>query len=36
VIPRYFIYLALAGWIAALIGLIGTLVRSDIKQSRAR
>src|SRR5215510_8660711 len=28
VIPRYFIYLALAGWIAALVGLIGTLVRN--------
>ena len=26
VIPRYFIYLALAGWIAALLGLIGTLL----------
>ena len=28
VIPRYFIYLALAGWIAAFVGLIATLVRS--------
>ena len=28
VIPRYFIYLALAGWIAVSVGLIGTLVRS--------
>jgi len=27
VIPRYFIYLALAGWIAALVGLIGSLVK---------
>ena len=25
VVPRYFIYLALAGWIAASVGLIGTL-----------
>lgn len=28
VVPRYFIYLALAGWIAASIGLIATFVRS--------
>jgi tellurite resistance protein TehA-like permease len=28
IIPRYFIYLALAGWIAALLGLIGTLLRN--------
>ena len=28
VIPRYFIYLALAGWIAASFGLMSTLVRS--------
>jgi len=28
VIPRYFIYLALAGWIAALLGLIFSLVES--------
>jgi tellurite resistance protein TehA-like permease len=28
VIPRYFIYLALAGWIATSVGLIGTLIRS--------
>ena len=27
VIPRYFIYLALAGWIVASLGLIGTLIR---------
>lgn len=27
VIPRYFIYLALAGWLATLVGLLGTLVR---------
>jgi len=27
IIPRYFIYLALAGWIAASVGLIGTLIR---------
>ena len=27
VIPRYFIYLALAGWLAVSVGLIGTLVR---------
>jgi tellurite resistance protein TehA-like permease len=26
VIPRYFIYLALAGWTAALLGLLGTLL----------
>ena len=31
VIPRYFIYLALAGWIAALLGLIGNLVRSPVE-----
>ena len=28
VIPRYFIYLALAGWIATSVGLIGALVRN--------
>jgi len=28
VIPRYFIYLALAGWLAASLGLLGSLVRS--------
>lgn len=28
VIPRYFIYVALAGWIAVSVGLIGTLVRN--------
>jgi tellurite resistance protein TehA-like permease len=28
VIPRYFIYLALAGWIAASVGLLSTLFRS--------
>ena len=28
VIPRYFIYLALAAWIAASVGLIGTLIRN--------
>jgi len=28
VIPRYFVYLALAGWIAALVGLLGTLLRN--------
>ncbi|HEU4870408.1 MAG TPA: tellurite resistance/C4-dicarboxylate transporter family protein [Pyrinomonadaceae bacterium] len=28
IIPRYFIYLALAGWIAASVGLIGTLIRN--------
>lgn len=28
VIPRYFIYLALAGWIATSLGLLATLVRS--------
>ena len=28
VIPRYFIYLALIGWIAALLGLIGTWLRN--------
>jgi tellurite resistance protein TehA-like permease len=27
VIPRYFIYLALLGWLATLVGLLGTLVR---------
>lgn len=31
VIPRYFIYLALAGWITALLGLIGTLVRNTLR-----
>jgi hypothetical protein len=38
VIPRYFIYLALAGWIGALVGLMGTLLRSaprvEAKQPR--
>jgi tellurite resistance protein TehA-like permease len=29
VIPRYFIYLALAGWIAASFGLMTTLVRNE-------
>jgi tellurite resistance protein TehA-like permease len=37
-IPRYFIYLALAGWIAASLGLMSTLVRNiprvDTKQTR--
>jgi len=28
VIPRYFVYLALAGWIATSIGLIGKLIRN--------
>jgi tellurite resistance protein TehA-like permease len=28
VIPRYFVYLALAGWIATLVGLLGTLLRN--------
>jgi len=27
VIPRYFIYLALAGWLATLVGLLGSMVR---------
>ena len=27
VIPRYFIYLALAGWVATLVGLLGSMVR---------
>src|ERR1044071_6912679 len=31
VIPRYFIYLALAGWIAACLGLIATLVRNSLR-----
>jgi len=31
VIPRYFIYLALAGWIAALLGLLGALLTSKQK-----
>jgi len=39
VIPRYFIYLALAGWIATLLGLAGTLLRNtlrvDVKKPRA-
>jgi tellurite resistance protein TehA-like permease len=39
VIPRYFIYLALAGWIAASVGLLGTLrkraPRIDTKEPRA-
>jgi len=33
VIPRYFIYLALAGWIVASLGLIGTLVRNAARGS---
>ena len=37
-IPRYFIYLALAGWIAALLGMMGAMVstgpRVDTKQPR--
>jgi tellurite resistance protein TehA-like permease len=28
VIPRYFIYLALVGWLAAAVGLMGTLIKS--------
>jgi tellurite resistance protein TehA-like permease len=28
VIPRYFVYLALIGWIATLLGLMGTVVRA--------
>jgi tellurite resistance protein TehA-like permease len=28
IIPRYFVYLALAGWIAASVGLIRTLIRN--------
>jgi len=28
VIPRYFIYLALAGWVGACVGLLGTLIKS--------
>jgi tellurite resistance protein TehA-like permease len=39
VIPRYFIYLALVGWIAASVGLIGSLIRNaprvSSKQPRA-
>jgi tellurite resistance protein TehA-like permease len=31
VIPRCFIYLALAGWITVLLGLIGTLVRNTLR-----
>jgi tellurite resistance protein TehA-like permease len=33
VIPRYFIYLALAGWVAASLGLIGTLLRNPARVS---
>jgi hypothetical protein len=39
VIPRYFIYLALARWIAVSLGLIGTLIKNTprvtTKQPRA-
>lgn len=39
VIPRYFIYLALAGWLAASLGLVSALLRNaprvDTKQPRA-
>jgi len=31
VIPRCFIYLALAGWITVLLGLMGTLVRNTLR-----
>jgi tellurite resistance protein TehA-like permease len=34
VIPRYFIYLALAGWIATSVGLIATLVRDASRVKR--
>jgi len=33
VIPRYFIYLALTGWVAASLGLIGTLLRNAARVS---
>src|SRR6185436_1291692 len=36
VIPRYFIYLALIGWIAALIGLVGAVVRAVARQTPDR
>lgn len=36
VIPRYFIYLALAGWITALLGLIGTLVSNSLRVEAKR
>jgi tellurite resistance protein TehA-like permease len=32
VIPRYFVYFALAGWIAASVGLVGTLINSVGRQ----
>jgi tellurite resistance protein TehA-like permease len=35
VIPRYFIYLALAGWVAAFLGLIGALFRNAPRVSSA-
>ena len=31
VIPKYFIYVALVGWVAASVGLIGTLIRIRLK-----
>jgi len=31
VIPKYFIYVALVGWVAASVGLIGTLMRIRLK-----
>jgi tellurite resistance protein TehA-like permease len=32
VIPRYFVYLALAGWIAVSVGLVGTLINGASRQ----
>lgn len=35
VIPRYFVYLALAGWLAASLGLIGTFFKSSATPQRS-
>ena len=34
VIPRYFVYLALAGWIGAFVGMMASLARSVMPRAR--